>query len=422
MTRPPLPAAMRFPILARGSALAATLALLPLAAAPLAGGRLGAQDRLIGQRPAAVSPFFELWSFGDALPQPLLTGGAAQLERVTQLSVPVSAVVPIGERFTIDVSGGFATGEVSLAQAVGPTGRETDAWSLSGPMDTKVRLTGRLAGDNVVFTLGANAPTGGTDLDDEQYAAARVLSAPALALRVPVLGNGAAYTAGMVAAREVGRVSLALGASYEARTSFSPVGLVAGLPATEYNPSDAVRVSLMGEALVGEGQMSAGISVDAFSRGEIRNGTGSSATTSTLQLGPVITAEWHWRLAAPRFRALSLSVVDRYRTAYQRDGATVDRSAGNYLDVVTQGLLPIGGHTDLVLGVDARHHTGLDSDDSIAAAALASGGLTVGLSRTVAGGLQVQPLARVQFGRIESGGVSSNMTGVGAGIVVGRRF
>lgn len=380
-------------------------------------GPAAAQERLIGVRAVAVGPYFETWSLDD-FAQPSLSGGATRIESVSQLSVPVTAMVPLGTRFSLDVSGGFASGTVKLAE---PDAAGKDEYSLAGLTDTKVRLTGRLAGDNVIFTLGVNAPTGQTDLDDEDYAAARVLAAPALGLRVPVLGNGTAVTAGVVGARQFGALSVALGASYEVRTTYSPIGVVAGFSGTnlDYNPSDAARVSLMADGLVGQGQMRGGVSVDFFTEGDIDAGTGA---TNTLQLGPVVTGEWHWQSQWSRFRAVGVSVVDRYRTKYERDGESVANSAANYLDVAVQGMLPLAGRTDLVLGLDGRHQTGLDSDDTIAAAAFAGGGVTIGLARQMAGGVLLQPMLRAQFGRLESAGVSTNATGFGGGIVLSRRF
>jgi hypothetical protein len=402
----------------RAGALAA-LVLAALAAA----GPAAAQERLLGLRAVSAGPYFETWSLDDFV-QPEVSGGSTQIKSVSQLSVPVTAMVPIGARFSVDVSGGFAAGTVKLS-AADAAGK--DEYSLSGLTDTKLRLTGRLAGDNVIFTLGVNAPTGQTDLDAEEYAAARVLAAPALGFRAPVLGNGTAVTAGLVGARQLGGLSVALGASYEVRTTYSPLGVVAGFSGTnlDYNPSDAARISLMADGLVGQGQMRAGLSMDVFTEGDISAGDAggaSGAVDNTLKLGPVFTGEWHWQTQWSRFRALGVSVVDRYRTKYERDGASVASSDANYLDVSLQGMLPVAPRLDLVLGLNGRHQTGLDSDDTIAAAAFAGGGVTVGLSRQMAGGLLLQPMVRAQFGRLESAGVSSNATGLGAGITLSRRF
>ena len=403
------------------STLALAAAAVGLALAVPGAAPLHAQERLLGARAVNVGPSFDIWTFGDELPQPTLTGGEVRLRRLSQLSVPVTALVPVGTRFTVDVGGGYAAGEVTLVEA-DAAGRTS--WSLAGPTDTKVRLTGRLSGDNVLFTLGANLPTGSVDLDEEEYDAARVLAAPALALPVPVLGNGTGFTAGLVAARQLAGVSVALGASYELRTSYSPIGSIAGgLPALDYNPSDAVRVSLMADALVGRGQMTFGLSVDAFSEGEITADVEDGVdAANTLRLGPVVTGEWHWRVPTTRFHTLTLSVVDRYRTKYERDDATVEGSAANYLDVSVQSLVPVSARANLVLGVHGRHHTGLDSDNTIAAAAFAGGGVTLGLARDLGNGFVVQPMVRAQIGRIETAGNSSNANGFGGGVVLTRKF
>jgi hypothetical protein len=165
--------------------------------------------------------------------------------------------------------------------------------------------------------------------------------------------------------------------------------------------------------------MTFGVSVDAFSEGEI---TSSGGAPQTLRLGPVVTGEWHWRTAPWRFRSLDVSVMDRFRTEFEREGASVAGSDANYLDVAVRGQLPLWRRTDLVVGVDARHQTGMDSDATIAAAAYAGGGLTLGVARELGSGFQLQPVVRVQFGRLESQGVSTNVTGFGGGVSVARRF
>jgi hypothetical protein len=410
---------MRGPALAPGRT-AVLVAALVGAAAP--SDRLRAQERLLDPRSAAVGVGYELWRFDDGLTQPSLRGEAIPVRRVSLLSVPVTALVPIGSRVTVDVGGGWASGEVTLdgADEAGRT-----AWSIAGPTDTKVRVATRFLEDQVLVTLGANLPTGKLDLDEEEYEAARVLVAPALGLAMPVLGNGASYTAGVVAARQLGGASVALGASYERRTSYSPVGgLVAGLPSLRYQPGHAARVSLMANGLVRGGEMRAGLSVDAF-------GSGRSGSTDTdegapiphdFRLGPVFTGEWHWRLPTRRFRALQLSVVDRFRMRYEEDGEAVAGSDANYLDVAVEGVLPAGARTDVVLGLSGRHHTGLDSDDTIVAAAFAGGGLSFGLAHRFGGGYAVQPMVRAQLGRIETAGRSSGAGSLGGAVVLSRTF
>ena len=80
-------------------------------------------------------------------------------------------------------------------------------------------------------------------------------------------------------------------------------------------------------------------------------------------------------------------------------------AAANYLDVSVNGLLPVAAHTRLLVGLSARHHTGLDSDNTLVAAAYAGGGLTFGIARDFGDGYTVQPLLRAQL--VDGGGLAA---------------
>lgn len=374
-----------------------------------------AQERLTGARSVMLAPVFEMWSFSGDLHQPIADGADSLLiGDARQWSIPISVFIPLGTRWSVDVAAAYASGEATLGE-----GSEERTFSLSGPTDTRIRLTGRFANENLLFTLGLNAPTGSTSLDDEELAALRILGAPALAAQIPTLGTGVGGTAGVVFARPVGSWAWAFGASYEMRGEYAPLAVSGGISAPDFNPADVVHLSLGTSGLLGQHEMTLGFSADLFSDDKL---TFDAETAPATRLGPIYTVEWEMRFAAPRFRELALSVVERYRSSYEQDGATVDNSSGNYLDVSLRSALPVGVATDLLLTVAGRHHTGLDSDRSLASAALASGILSVGLARDLGNGYVLQPFVRGQLGRLESGGGESDLTGLGAGIAFGRRF
>lgn len=391
--------------------------VMAAAAAPAA-----AQEKLAGFRTTVVSPVYETWSFASDIFQPLASSGdSVRVSRVSQWSVPVLVFVPLGRGLSVDVAAAYASGEVELddrdAARVG-----TNHYSLSGLTDTKIRLTGRLAGENLLFTLGFNAPSGKVKLDDEELNALRVLAAPALNLQIPTLGTGTGGTAGLVFAKAIANWAWALGGSYEIRNKYAPASVVSsgGLATPDFNPSDAVHVSLGADGLLGSNGMTFGLSADFFTEDKVIDDAASSSATT--QLGPIYTAEWQLRVAAPSFRELTLYAIDRYRSKYKRDGATVAQSDGNYLDAGVRSVIAVSGRTGVLAAANVRHHTGLKSDNTLGTAALASGGLTLGLSRDLGGGYLLQPFARGQYGRIETGGRKSNATAFGGGITLTRRF
>jgi hypothetical protein len=381
-------------------------------AAPLA-----AQQRLTGIRTTVVGPVYEGWSFGDGLYQPIAGGDSVRIDRASQWTIPIAVVFPLGSRFSLDVSAAYAMADVKLGESDPELG--TDSYSLSGLTDTKVRLTTKLAGENVLFTLGLNGPTGKTELDGEELAALRVMAAPALAFSIPALGTGSGATAGLVFAREVSSWALAFGASYEMRGEYSPVALAGGVSTTDFNPSDAIHLSLGMNGLVGQHEMTLGVSGDFFGEDEIRSGTVSAPPT---RLGPIYTFEWTLDFATRRLREASLFVIDRYRTNYEQDDQKIDESSGNYLDAGLRLIFPAGPRTGIITALGVRHHTGLKVDNTLSTAATATGALTVGLSREIGSGYMFQPFLRAQMGTVETGENSSDATAFGLGVTFSRRF
>jgi hypothetical protein len=385
---------------------------------------LEAQDRLFPTRSATIGPLFERWSFGAGLLQPSSNGtGSVELESATAWSVPIAASIGLGDRWALDVSTAYSNGTVTLRSADASLGR--DDYALSGFTDVRARLTGRLVGDNVIATIGANLPTGTTSLDPEEFAALRVLSAPALGMQTPALGTGFGATAGVVLARQVASWAWALGASYELRRTYTPVSFATGASAPDMDPGDALHLTLGTDGLVGQSGMTFALSADFFSDDKLETtvaGAGAGAASVTTHLGPIFTLDWQLRVAAPSLRELTLYAVDRYRTPYERGGREVDESSGNYLDLGARAVFPLSPNTGLLSVLNLRHQTGLKSDSTLATAAAAGAGLTVGLVQSFGAGFSLQPFVRADYAKIKSVDASATGTGLAAGIALGRRF
>jgi hypothetical protein len=399
-------------------AAAATIGLAPYLT-PLA-----AQEQLFPARTVTAGPVFERWSFGSGLLQASADGsGTVELKSASLWSVPIAASIAFGERVTFDVSTAYSSGTVGLRASDPALG--TDDYALSGFTDVRARLTARIMGDNVLATIGANLPSGQTSLDAEQFAALRVLSAPALALQRPALGTGLGATAGVVLAREIASWAWAFGASYEMRRSYTPVAFAAGASAPDLSPGNALHLTIGADGLVGQSGMTVALTADVFSDDELdattTGGTASPAPVTT-HLGPIFTADWQLRVAAPRLRELTLYAIDRYRTPYDRGGQRVDESSGNYLDAGIRAVFPISPSTGFLSVLNARHQTGLKSDSTLATAATAGAGITVGLIRAFGGGYSLQPFLRADYAKIKSVDASAGASGLAAGITLGRRF
>lgn len=383
---------------------------------------LAAQDRLFPARTATIGPVYERWSFASGLGQPAADGaGSVELRSASAWSVPIAASVALGDRWTLDLSTAYSSGSVQLRTADPSLGR--DNYSLSGFTDVKARLTTRLVGDNVIATVGANLPSGTTSLDQEQFAALRVLAAPALAMQTPALGTGLGATAGVVLARQIASWAWALGASYELRRTYTPIAFATGTPAPDVDPGDALHLSLGVDGLVGQHGMTLAVTSDLFTEDRLDVAASGSATAPVkTQLGPIFTVDWQLRVAAPRLRALTLYAIDRYRTPYDRGGSRVENSSGNYLDAGVRAVFPISPSTGLLSVLNARHQTGLKSDSTLATAAAAGAGLTLGIVQSLGSGYSLQPFVRGDYEKIKSAATSAGATGVAVGISLGRRF
>lgn len=399
----------------------------PLTVACLAGialllsapGVAAAQERLVGTRSSAIGPVVEQWSFGDGVLQPSISGDNVRITGARAISVPLGVSIPMGRRMTFALSAAYMTGTVTLDGRDEPL--DTDSYTIQGLTDVRLRASTQIVEDKLVLTVGFNAPTGKIELDAEEFSALRVLAAPALGFQTPVLGTGAGVTAGLVAARELGGWAWAAGASYERRTEYAPLSLTGGL-ATEFNPGDVIHLSLTGDGLVGQGAMTLGLSADLFSADRLGiDGTGEGGASDT-KLGPIFTFDWQLQLAAPRFRELTLYAIDRYRTAYSRNDVAVEGSSGNYLDAGVRSVLPLSRALGLLTQLNARHQSGLASDNTLASAATAGAALTLGLVSQGRSGFTLHPFVRGQYARISSGTSDGSGTGLAAGLTAGLRF
>ena len=65
-----------------------------------------AQVKLAGDATSVIGPIYEVWKFGnDGIPQPTVDGAnTVRVTRASQWSIPVSVMVPVGNRFSFDVT------------------------------------------------------------------------------------------------------------------------------------------------------------------------------------------------------------------------------------------------------------------------------------------------------------------------------
>lgn len=400
-----------------------------LALVALAPRIVAAQDRLVGLRAVTGAATIEGLRFGgDGVPQPAFGDhDSLRVRSVQQMAVPVTAAFPLGSAWTVDLTSVYVSGTVAYDTPGAPAlGRRHV--TLSGLGDVRVRAVGRLMGDALIVTMGANAPTGRDRLTPTRLGAVRVLAAPMLGIASPPLGAGGSATLGLLTAHAVGAWAVAGGLSYELHDSYAPIGaLVAGAPTTDYRPGDVLSLSLGGDRLVGRHRLSLGVTADAFGTDRLRateaGATDAGATAlATVRLGPVVTGEAQLQLAVPAAREATIWIANRWRGGFARNGVTVNASSGNAVSGGLRTTIPMTPRTDVTLAADARAQQGLGFDDSILSATGTAGTVTVGVRRSL-GALTLQPYVRGQLGRIVvRDGATRSMAGGAVGFSMLSRF
>lgn len=363
------------------------------------------QGRLPNEVRSSVGAAFSSWKFADPLPQDSLS-----VSKVSQLAIPLSVAVTAG-RWTFDAGAAYANGKVRLAD-----GRTLE---LSGLTDVRLRAVGRIVGDRLLVTFGANLPAGKTGLVGSEIDAVRVLGAPSLRLPVGNLGIGAGGTAGLVYAVPAGQWNVGFGASYEARGTYSPIeAKVAGVARpTDLHPGGTIRGSIGLDRLFTSSRLSLLFAADVFGHDRLTlTGASGAGVESRYQLGPQFSATGFLELGVRGFRSFVVSASDRYRSKFTgADGLKAAGSSGNVFEAAVEGTSGVAGRFGIVFRVDGRFDSGLEIDNSITTAAMTAAGLTLGVSLP-AGRAAVVPFVRAQIGSIDVGPASTTATGIGGGL------
>jgi hypothetical protein len=380
-----------------------------------------AHQRLHDVRSLSSGVIAESWSFSGATP----TGGVASVVSASQFTVPVTAIVPVTSGWALDAYVAYAHGSVSVDRG-GAIGNES--LSLSGVNDAKLRLVGKLHGDNLMLTLGASLPSGTTALSPSELSALSVLASPALRFRTPTLGNGASGTGGLVVAGQKGSWALAMAGSFEKRADYAPAeALTSGLGRPALQAGDAIHVSFGADRLLEAARQSFSIIGDFSTNGSLRD---PSATVSEVgfRLGPSITATYQTQAAFEKVESM-LYVLGRYRGNYSVGGVTVDDSWRAETEIGLVNAIPVSPQLSVRAGLDSRFHTASSVsavDQTIsgfATAGIIAGGATLGLQYSTPGGAFVwEPFLRGQIGQLDFGGPVRHALGASAGLTLTARF
>ena len=395
--------------------------LSAIAAVLVTATSVSAQQRLLDVRALSSGVVAEQWNFGSPTP----AGGAASVVSASQFTVPFTAVVPIVSNWALDTYVAYAHGTVTVDRG-GTEGRQD--LSLSGLNDAKVRLVGKLHGDNVLLTLGASLPSGTTALDPSQLEALSVLAAPALRFRTPTLGSGPSGTGGLVLAGQSGAWSYAVGGAFEKRGDYAPAeALTAGLGRPALKAGDAIHLSVGADRVLETARQSISLIADFYTSGELRDPAGPVPSVD-FQLGPTFTGTYQVQATVNNVESM-LYLVQRFRLNYSIGGTTVDGSWRGESEIGLVNAVPLSPDLSLRVGLDSRFHTAAftgtadQTIGSFATSGILAGGATLSMQYAVGGGSFVfEPFVRGQIGQLDLGGPTRRATGASAGLTLTTRF
>jgi hypothetical protein len=222
---------MRFPVRSL-----AFLAALPLAS-------LGAQG--VGEVTVIVNPQIVNYKFG--------TGNAAKT--VTQLSSPIVFIIPLTDRFNLDISTSYANTEVKVGSGV--------TSKISGLTDTQLRGNFTVGDNAAIFTVGVNLPTGKYTVAEPQQEAAGQIGNDFLLYPVSSMGSGLGATGGVAFAKSAGDWNLGFGGSFRHSTQFDAYKVASKV--LRFTPGDEFRARIGADRPVGDGRLALAVTYSKFS-------------------------------------------------------------------------------------------------------------------------------------------------------------
>lgn len=195
-------------------------------------------------------------------------------ETISELAIPVFAIVPIGSRFSVDVGTSYAQSRVRF------DGGES---SVSGMTDTQLRANYTLGNDFIVLTAGVNLPTGETTVTLDQLLAASRIANDFLSFPISSMGAGTAVTGGVAVARPLGTWNVGAGGSVRFASAFEPVEPESG-PPPRYQPGNEYKLRLGADRPLGAGQLAMGLTFSTFGEDDF---AGSLYNTGDRYVGQV---------------------------------------------------------------------------------------------------------------------------------------
>jgi hypothetical protein len=222
--------------------------LLALAAAPAARAQEGPAPPWTGAAGVRV----ERYAFVDAQ--------QVGIDGISLLTVPLAAEAWVGRRVRVTLVGGFAAAR--LTRADGGTA------TLTGPVDTELRVSVPLAGDWITLTGVAVLPTGKESLSAEELEVAGIVASDLLPFAISHWGSGGGAGASLALARRVGSVGVGVSGGYHAGREYHAFAGAGGA----YRPGDEAFLTLAVDRAVGGGRATLQAGAHHYAHDELEGG------------------------------------------------------------------------------------------------------------------------------------------------------
>lgn len=351
-----------------------TFSIAALAAFLAAPGALGAQQNLYPQASIVGGVEARQYSFGSNF----------VVDQLRQISVPLGAIVPVGQRFSFDIGSSYAV--TTVKDSAGSR-------SFSGLTDTQIRGSYVFGNDVLVASLMVNLPTGKATTTLSKFGISSAASSNFLLFPVNSYGAGFSVTPGLAAATTAGSWNLGLAGSVRLSAKYNPFSDNTGV---SYKPGLETRLRAGADRLLGSSRLTLGFTFSTFSNDQLRGGgfggggvydPGNRFLVDASLLAPAGTG------------TVSFYAWNYYRTASATSGSVSNNE--NVLTLGTAGSFPLGPKLAIEPLAEARIWS-----PKVGSGLLVGGGasLRIDVNPRVA----IVPGARLDFGTIKGPDTGAN--------------
>jgi hypothetical protein len=153
-------------------------------------------------------------------------------DKITEISVPVTIIVPVSKKLVINVGTNSAFANLNSAEN-----------KLNGLTDSRISASYITLDDHLLITGGVSIPTGRTTLEGDQSSVASALAVYPLSFNVPSFGQGLALNLAGIYAFKTGNFILGGGAGFVYKNGFKP----SKDNDLKYQPGSEISLNLGGE-------------------------------------------------------------------------------------------------------------------------------------------------------------------------------